>query len=195
MSNSFSFREQLVMSRGIGGSKSVQEILVGCFPGAIKITDVTEREDRNGTDYWIDYEGGKRVGVDLKARDVDFKAHYGKDDLALEVWSDYERQKVGWSRDPAKHTDYILFFWRDTGRWMLVAFRHLCAVYIEHCESWSKLYKTQWQWSPKSRKESVYLCPICKFTHWEIKGWHSQWNCVPRQVLWTAIQRRFGGDE
>jgi hypothetical protein len=88
-----------------------------------------------------------------------------------------ERRKIGWTRDPSKRTDFVLWHWQDTGRWCLVPFPMLCKVFGEFCPAWASPgsgYRRARQFTPDGR-------------------YHSECVFVPRQVVWDAILERFGG--
>ena len=174
----YDFDQQLAMSQGRSATRDVREILLTEVPGALAAHPAATENDRNGTDWWVEHASGRHLSIDCKVRDVDWRAtHPAEDDLALESWSVTEAKKVGWTRDPAKRTDYILWLWLDTGRWCLVPFPMLCTVFVEHWERWRSQYKTRVQES--NRGNSV---------------WHSECIFVPRREVWAAIYRRFSGD-
>jgi len=172
----YSFQEQLAMSHGTASPLNVAEILLTAIPGAVAAYRAHRNNDRSGTDYWVEHIRGDHLAVDVKRRTEDWASKAEPaDDLALETWSVMEKQKVGWTRDATKRTDYVLWLWQDTGRWCLVPFAMLCAVFQEHWRQWAAQYPTHEQFTP------------------EFGGYHSQCVFVPRVVVWRAIYRRFGG--
>jgi hypothetical protein len=168
----FSFAERLGMSHGAAAGATVRDILKANIPGAWDVRLANETDDRHGTDWWVERSSGEPISVDCKVRSSDW-ATKGSDDLALESWSVIESQKVGWTRDENKQTDYILWLWQDTGRWCLIPFPMLCKVFSEKWSQWALKYK-----SARQRTEN----------------YHSECVFVPRKVVWAAIYRRFGGD-
>ncbi len=171
----FNFQEQMRMSEGVSDIYDIEKILLKEFPHAVKIRKAAQAEDKDGTDYWMTLPYGHEQSIDVKVRDEDFQRQ-GKDDLALETWSvikGQDHQKVGWTRDTMKRTDYIFWIWKDTGRWMLVPFPLLCSVFCEHWKQWSKQYQNA--------------------TQRTLDGWHSKCVFVPRQIVWDAIYTSFGG--
>lgn len=176
MPREYSFSDRLRMSQGIAAGSDVAAILVGAIPGAVAAYPAHPSNDRNGTDYWVEHARGTHFSVDVKRRAEDWTAKAEpSDDLALEIWSVMEKQKVGWTRDATKRTDYVLWLWQDTGRWCLMPFAMLCAVFQEHWQAWTARYPTHEQFTP------------------EFGGYHSQCVFVPREVVWEALYRRFGG--
>jgi hypothetical protein len=178
MAIEYSFGNQLVMSQGVCLSQDVAAILLGAIPGAVAVQPAHQSNDRHGTDYWVEHARGAHLSVDVKIRREDWAAKPEPDradDLALEVWSVKEKNKIGWTRDAGKRTDYVLWLWVDTGRWCLVPFAMLCAVFQDKWKEWSTCYGTSEQFTP------------------EYGGYHSQCVFVPRDVVWSEIYYRYGG--
>lgn len=157
-------------------NNQVKLVLLENIPGAINVKMSSPDEDRAGTDWWVIPKNGRPLSVDLKARETDFREKTGKDDLALEIWSVKERAKVGWTRDLAKTTDYVLWFWKDTKRWCLIPFPMLCKVFIANYLTWSAQYETAIQFTPSTSS-----------------GYHSECVFVPRKVVWLEIIKTYGG--
>lgn len=176
---SYGFQDRLDMSQGISESKNIGDILVGNVAGAVSVRKSTETEDRNGTDWWVKLENGHEVSVDCKVRQQDW-AYKPKpntaDDLALETWSVIEKRVIGWTRDKSKRTDYVLWFWIESGRWCLVPFSLLCQSFDSRWRDWRKTYKTAVQKTTRS-----------------YGSYHSECVFVPRREVWAAIYRDFGG--
>ncbi len=170
--NQFDMEERLAWSDGVAISADVNKILLDRIPAALRVERADGTADRNGTDWWVVRKYClNSLSIDLKARDFDWLKK-GQDDLALETWSvlptDASPGKVGWTRDPEKRTDYILWLWCDTLRFCLVPFPALCKAFTYFWEDWSKQYKTRRQNSG---------------------GWQSECVFVPRQVVFAAINR------
>jgi hypothetical protein len=178
----FTFAGRMAMSTGVATNEGIADILLRNIPGAVDAVRATTDEDRQGTDWWVECIGHvqrRRVSVDVKARSEDYLRKSGKDDLALETWS-VLNETPGWTRDPRKRTDYILWFWQDTGRWCLLPFAMLCAVFSELWETWKARYQTAVQTTYRQHSASA--------------GWQSECVYVPRKVVWRAIYDRFGGE-
>lgn len=175
--NAYDFDDRMRMSRGVAVNDDVGALLMAQVPGAQRVRAASQREDRHGTDWWVDGDCGQPLSVDVKVRAKDC-AQFGNDDLALETWSVIEPARVGWTRDPTKRTDYILWFWTDTRRWCLVPFVMLCRVFQEKWQEWGRQYGTHPQETPGTRDRG---------------GWESECVFVPRRVVWAEIYRRFAG--
>lgn len=171
----YSFFKQLQMSNGHSASKQVADILIEHVAGAVRVQKSNERDDKNGTDWWVTMKNGDKLSIDCKVREVDY-ARRGQDDLALESWSVVETRVVGWTRNERKRTDYVLWLWKDTGRWCLIPFAMLCAVFRDKWSAWARAYKTSRQFTPTNGG-----------------GYHSEVTFVPRVIVWREIYNRFGG--
>lgn len=181
MPREYGFSEQLEMSQGICAEKSIEFILLNNIPGAVRVERANNRDDRHGTDYWVHHKRGKPYSIDVKSRSEDYATKpepFTADDLALETWSVMEAQKVGWTRDDAKMTDYVLWYWQDSGRWCLVPFAMLCRVFQKFWEEWCKQFK----FSVKRQRTSQ-----------NGRSWHSECVFIPRSLVWKSIYDCFGG--
>lgn len=172
----YRFDERLKMSCGHAQSSDVAAILMAEIPGALAVTKANGDNDRNGTDWWIEHCSGRHLSVDAKVREEDY-APRGKDDLAIETWSNVERGVIGWTRNETKRTDYVLWLWIDTKRWCLVPFAMLCRVTKELWSVWLSQHQTARQYTPT--------------TH---GGYHSECVFVPRRTVWAEIYKRFSGN-
>ena len=172
----YDFDERLAMSQG-ADKGSVSAILLANIPGANSVSKASVSNDKSGTDYWVEHCSGKHLSIDVKVREEDYSAKPNKqDDLALETWSVMEHNKVGWTRDSNKRSDYILWYWLDTGRWCLISFPYLCKVFQDNWTLWVKAYKTREQVTPNNGRP-----------------YRSQCVFVPRREVWAEIYRSFAG--
>ena len=151
----YDFDERLRWSEGYL-TQGVSHILKNRLPACVGIEKANELDDRNGTDYWALRDNLPPLSIDVKVRDTDFKAKFGQDDLALETWS-VIYTKPGWTRDVTKRTDFILWYWQDTGRFFLVSFPILLQVFLRYWERWQKDYKTAKQSSATWKSECVFV--------------------------------------
>ncbi len=169
----FTFEGQLLFSDGtMSDNEDIPAYLLNHIPLAVKIERANKTDDRKGIDYWVTLQSGRVISVDVKVRGEDY-APKGFDDLALETWSVMEKKVIGWTRDPNKQTDFILWLWKDTKRCVLLPFPWLCSIFIEYWEAWQKKYQKAWQ-----NTENRY---------------HSECVFVPRELVWTKIYANYGG--
>lgn len=169
MSIPYEFSECLQMSQGTATNSNIRQILMSLFPGALNVRKAKELEDRNGTDWWVDRVGNNTVSVDCKIRPIDcLEMKPPADDIALETFSVLEhngrKPVLGWTRDPSKRTDYILWFWVSSGRYLLMPFLPLCAVFSENWNKW----------------------PIKRHCQ-QNRGYWSQCMFVERKFIWDEI--------
>lgn len=176
----FVFEETLQFSQGIRKGADVRDILLCQIPGAVSVRQANMADDRSGTDWWVSLSNGQDISVDLKARREDWAAHAvnPKDDLALETYSVIESDIPGWTRDPFKRTDYILWHWEDTGRWCLIPFRMLCRIFELNWQEWRRQF-------PTYRQRTIWRSG---------RGcYHSECVFVPRREVWRELYRHFSG--
>ncbi len=177
MALEYGFEERLAMSSGVAASADVRSILLKNIPGAVNVHQAATVNDRQGIDWWVEMSTAKHLAVDAKVREQDWAARNPhEDDLALESWSVVEKQVPGWTRDANKKCDYVLWLWKDTGRFCLVPFPMLCGVFSRRWQSWRVDYKTRQQHTPRANG-----------------GYHSECVFVPRRELWAEIYRQYGG--
>jgi len=173
----YNFNDRMVMSDGVNQSANIQELLLANIPGACNVHRASNANDRNGVDWWVEHRSGKFLAIDCKVRSKDFGIKNPKnDDLALETWSVIEEKIVGWTAREDKLTDYILWFWMDSGRWCLIPFPLLCNVFLKNSDQWTKEYKVATQKTTGMNSE-----------------YHSQCVFVPRRVIWAEIYRNYSG--
>ena len=153
------------------------------IPQALDVHKAHQENDRIGCDLFVQCRHGRHVTVDCKIRSKDFARQVaGKgneltwinDDYALEIWSVKEQQVVGWTRDPNKITDYVLWYWVDTQRIAMLPFSQLYQVFHNHWEQWSEQYGSHTQFTPDG-------------------NYHSECVFVPRHAVWKAIYLMFSG--
>jgi hypothetical protein len=165
----YEFAERLAWSEGFldGG---VARILRDRIPGCYAVEKATEDSDRAGTDYWALRRNLPPLSIDVKVRSRDW-AERGQDDLALETWS-VMGARPGWTRDDGKHTDYVLWYWADTSRFVLVSFPALCRVFRRYWEEWREQFKVAAQSS---------------------EGWQSECVFVPRELVMEKLRAWVNG--
>ena len=176
MAIEYSFADQLDGSRETPAAAEIKSILLQNISGAVAVYPAHACNDRRGTDFWVENQRGDHLSVDAKVRAEDWAAKPDPmDDLALETWSVVEAQKIGWTRDATKRTDYVVCYWTDTGRWCLVPFPMLCLVFQKRWQNWSQRYDTHQQYTP------------------DYGGYHSECVFVPRMEVWNEIYRHYSG--
>ena len=174
----YAFDERLAMSSGFAATADVKTILLQQIPGAVDVHQAATENDRQGIDWWVEMKTAGHLAVDAKIREMDWAAkNPHEDDLALESWSVVEKNIIGWTRDDKKKCDYVLWLWKDTGRFCLLPFPMLCKVFSKKWQGWAAQYKTARQFTPRAGG-----------------GYHSECIFVPRREIWAEIYRNYGGD-
>jgi len=133
MTTAFDFWERLHFSSTT--YNDIEQVLIKRYK-ALNVFTAHLSNDKQGIDMWVE-TNGKCVGVDAKVRQKDF----GFGDVALEDYSVIEKDIPGWTVDPNKKTDLILFYWANNKRSWLVDFKKLRAATIDNIEKWRVEYK------------------------------------------------------
>lgn len=168
MDTSFSARMRLASDV----DEECRRILLIRVPNG-QIRQGTLAEDMTGIDYQITTPSGKTINVDMKIRDHDF-GH----DICIEYISSIEDFRIGWTVDQSKVTDYVIWYWRDSRRWLAYDFRQLRQVTRSNAFAWL---------SAKNFKQ------IENHTTLATKpDYHSRAVCVPEAVIDTMLEATFG---
>jgi len=171
MSGLFVFEERLAFSVGANGEQDM-EIIRRCHQGTSRVYKTDTQADKSGIDYIAVLDSGVEVRWDAKRRDKGCSVYWRDGpDLALERWSDKERQRPGWTWDKAKQADYILFTFdpEDHPLAYAVPFQHLRTAFFLRARNWCKQYRVAPQLN---------------------KGWVSECVFVPATVVLDAISDR-----
>jgi len=155
--NTFNFNERLNKSNDSSIQEEIKEILMAIFPYAIDIQKADLQADIKGTDYWVRFKYRKVVSIDVKVRDTDPLEMWGKNDLALETFSDKERETVGWTRDEKKNTDYVLWYFSKTKRYVILPYLLLQSIFVKNWENWKEQYKNDTQDSSEWKSECIFV--------------------------------------
>lgn len=181
------FAERLAFSEGIEVGDALLDRLVADIPGATGIRRAVEHDDRQGTDYWIDRAHDlPPISVDVKHREFCPIERFGSDDACIETcsvydgrprspWLDMNRRKIGWTLDPSKRTDLIVYTWTkgDARRFWILYFPHLCRASRSNWRAWAAQYGERPALNPDYCTLSVY---------------------PPRHVIAEAIRRLTSGE-
>lgn len=166
--NVYDFDRQLGLSHGNG--RDHESSLMLSIPHAAAVSKSSEEDDRQGTDYWVTTTSGHRLSVDLKWNSRDPIESFGADTLLIEWWSAVEFGAKGWTVDPTKRTDYVLYWFQPTSRYALVPFPLLYAASVANCEAWQFTYDVMETKSTRSGRT-----------------WTTTWSPVNRKAVWRAI--------
>lgn len=103
MTTTHDFHTSLARSQGYDelAAECMARYFGNAFAGYAKNDDI--ELDKRGVDAIVTLTNGKRLYLDLK---VD---HYDTDQFTLELWSNTERGKLGWTCDNTKLTDLVVY--------------------------------------------------------------------------------------
>ncbi len=80
--------------------------------------------DKLGVDFWLEFSG-KMEALDVKIRRFDYSLRGDSRTCCLELMSNIGTGKPGWSTDPSKLTDWILFHYLESGLSVIYSARQL----------------------------------------------------------------------
>lgn len=125
------FDESLALSHAQEDAPWWGEVYAKAFPGYLSAVSI--RQDgwaqRGGIDRVITLKSGKTLTIDEKVR----AKSYG--DIALEQWSDLERQKPGWMQKDLA-CDFIAYAFIPDSRCYLLPFPTLRRAWLENGKQW-----------------------------------------------------------
>ena len=148
------FCERLAFSEGIEDGDEVLSAIARMVPNADQVIRASQDDDKQGTDYWITRTHGlPALSIDVKRRSYCPIEKFNKDDACIETTSVYRgagppwvterREKVGWTLDYSKRTDFIVYTWpnQDRTRFWILPFVPLCQAARINWRSWVNTYK------------------------------------------------------
>lgn len=128
------FYQLLNNSLSSENKKRIRIILKEIFGQDKTILENSVNTDDKGIDFYI-FSLETKIKVDVKIRN---RCSYNKD-VALEIWSNIEKQKPGWTLDDTKLTDYIVWIWQDNN-YYFVDFKKLKRIFKKYKEKWMNDY-------------------------------------------------------
>ena len=163
--------------------KAVLDVISHIFPGSITVKSGIDF-DRRGIDCIVQI-GSKQITLDYKFRTKDPLRFLHIDDLLLERWSvipndNCPHGKIGWTLDPEKQSDYILWVWTDKNipnyrRWYMAPRPILRDVFAVNLEHWEHIYEPI-ELDERDRRRGI--------------SWKTRCICVPRSVVHDEIMIR-----
>lgn len=162
------FGERLAFSQGVVPDDALLRRLCELVPSAIGTRAATKQEDRSGTDVWIERRGLPALSVDFKHRDYCPIDRFRSDDACVETcsvyrgqtqpWRDDLREVVGWTINPAKRTDYVVYTWpsKHGRRYWILSFPLLCRTSQIHWREWAVQFGERAAVNAGYRTLSVY---------------------------------------
>ena len=140
MSTIHNFNNQLAASQSPEVDALVRRVMFEKFAGELlNIHHSHTENDRRGSDYLLEFHNGKIEHLDVKTRTRDY---HPKANAPIEYRTG---QKDGWTIDPDKITDWVLFLWLDTERSSLHHARMLRTVARDNQEEWVRTHQQSTQ--------------------------------------------------
>lgn len=181
------FGDCLAMSKdpqNVASDKAAIGLYLAPGSAGVEVRTATGQEDRRGIDY-IATAGGGEVYVDAKRRRRGGAKFWkgGVPELTLEVWSKDPGPdrpgKVGWTRDPAKETDLVLFTWPsdECASRYVVPYHALRATFCRRWREWCRQYQTAEK--QPNQCSARLCCGRCR--------WTSTCVFVPHPVVSAAM--------
>ncbi len=170
----------------------MKKILLERFTGAEQVTPSSRGSDAMGIDYLIEFPT-RWITVDVKIRDKDFAWERHREnrtwklDVVLELWS-VDKKKKGWPLDINKRCDYVMWFWKDSGRVLIRPFLPLFAALTANLDRWRSIYPPHFQETVDRGGPNGYGP-----NGYGPNGYKSEFICVPVDVLDAAITEQMGG--
>lgn len=84
------------------------------YPDARSIMKSCPENDKAGADWWIEFTNNKVLSLDAKIRTKDYTTATEDRIACIELVSSKTTGKLGWSIDPSKITDIVMFYYIDT---------------------------------------------------------------------------------
>ena len=131
----FDFDQQLAMSQTTEVETAIRRVLFEKIPNLLGVHKAHKKNDLRGVDYWLELPGRMQT-VDVKVRENDFSMKGNSDNVCLELVANIKKDKPGWTLDPDKITDWVLVYFKDTGRSYLYPFQMLQAVTLRERARW-----------------------------------------------------------
>ncbi len=156
---SYDMQERLSFSRGIRERTDIDTIKK-MIHGCESVIKTDEKTDRAGVDYIATLRRGAQILIDAKARDKG-AARYWKNgpEFALEIWSVIENNKVGWTLNEGKNTDFIFFTFDpiETSACYLISFQLLRMAFASNLMQWQRKYRCAKQDSGGWTSQCVFV--------------------------------------
>lgn len=118
------FEDKLINSMGKDKDNIAVRIIKKCQPDAEHIYRAGSEDDKRGADYYSTV-GDKRTNYDFKFRSIDPIDAYNSNDILVEIYSSTTSHTPGWTVAPDKITDYVVYYFEPTGRYLVYDYKLL----------------------------------------------------------------------
>lgn len=155
---------------------SDMQIIKDFFPACVSVEKTSVDTDKQGVDYIATLSGGAKIFIDAKTREKGASRYwkYGEPEIALELRSVVETNKIGWALSGASKAHYILYTFdpTDSEKFYMFPFQLLRKAFYENGRQWIHEYGKKTQTSD---------------------GWHSSAVFVPANTVLQAVSKAFVG--
>lgn len=132
------------------------------FPELLSVTKAHKENDMIGVDYWMEFPGGRVEALDAKIRKLDYSVEApGRvcDDrtACLELLANVGTGKAGWTVDPTKRTDWVLFYYIESGKRVFYHARELRAAVVAYLPQLRKIGKPSIQQTGRYESTSLFV--------------------------------------
>ena len=136
-------------------------LLKNHIPHCESITKTDIALDKSGVDYIATLSDGAQILIDAKTRIKGASKYwkFGEPELALEVYSVVETQKLGWTLNDSTNVDYILYTFdkSDADVYYFIPFQLLRKVFWENGRNWVDAYGLKIQSSDCWQSTAVFV--------------------------------------
>lgn len=138
------FGQSLKISMDLNGEVDWLAVYQGLWPEMIACVriDANCEWQKRGVDRLILLPGGKELTVDEKVRPAR-KNGAIYDDFLVEEWSDFRRQKPGWTLDKSKWCDYVAYAIISVQKCYLLPFELLRLTCTNNLPRWKEEAQTR----------------------------------------------------
>lgn len=140
MSTVRSFTDDLAMSDQPAVVEAIKAACYAVWPELLGVTRAHKVNDRLGCDYWLEFRG-KNEALDVKVRTKDWALHGDDRTACLELLSNVGTNKPGWTIDPDKLTDWVMFYYVESGSYVVYNARQLRAAVVRYLPDLERLGK------------------------------------------------------
>jgi len=130
MSKITDFNADLARSQRTEVDAVVRQAIKAQFPEVLAIHAAHSENDKIGVDYWLEFENGAMEALDVKVREEDYTLRGDDRTACLELVANTGTGKAGWAVDPAKRTNWIMFFYVETRKAFTYQARELRSAVI-----------------------------------------------------------------
>jgi len=126
------FHTDLAMSDHSDIERAIKAKSHTYFPEVLNVTKAHKENDKLGADYFLEFPNCKMETLDIKVRKEDYSLRGDDRTACIELVANTTTNKKGWVLDTTKQTDWIMFYYIETGRSVMYNARLLRAAVIRY---------------------------------------------------------------